>query len=120
MKAQAKPRTVGEYLAPLPKEQRAALQKLRRAIKAAAPGVQECIAYGIPAYRLNGRFIVGFGAAVKHCAFYPGAYPLEVHKAAVREYDLSKGTLRFPSGRPLPAALVRKLIKARIHQQEKR
>ena len=112
----ARPRNIDGYLAPLSEDKRAALEKLRRAIRAAAPGAEECISYQIPAFRLGGKFLVAFGAAANHCAFYPGSYPLEVHAAEVEAYDTSKGTLRFPADRPLPAALVRKLVKTRLAQ----
>ena len=111
-----KPQTIDEYLSRLSDEKRAALQKLREAIKAAAPRAEECISYQLPAFRLDGRVLVWFGAAANHCAFYPGAYPLEAHKDEVRAYDTSKGTLRFQADRPLPATLVRKLVRARIAQ----
>ena len=116
MKKIPKPETVSDYLASIKTEQRAALQKLRRAIKAAAPKAEECISYGIPAFRLNGRMLVFFGAAKNHCSFYPGAYPLVACKADVKDYETSKGTLRFPADEPLPASLVKKLVKARIAQ----
>ena len=109
----AKPRTIDEYLAPLSNEKRAALEKLRRAIQSAAPKAEECISYQIPGFRLGGRLLVSFGAAVSHCAFYPGAYPVEAHQEELKAYDTSKGTIRFPADRPLPANLVRKLVKAR-------
>ena len=105
--------TIDEYLAPLPPDKRAALQWLRRHIKAAAPGAEECISYGIPAFRLDGKLLVHFGAAAKHCAFYPGAV-VEVHGDALKGYDTSKGTIRFQPDTPLPAALVRTLVKAQI------
>lgn len=111
-----KPQTIDEYLAPLSSEKRAALEKLRRAIKSAAPKAEECISYQIPSFRLNGRMLVSFAAWANHCAFYPGSYPLEVHKKELKDYDTSKGTLRFPIDTPLPATLVRKLVKARIEQ----
>jgi uncharacterized protein YdhG (YjbR/CyaY superfamily) len=111
------PLTIDEYLVPLSNEKRAALEKLRRAIHAAAPGAEECISYGIPAFRLGGRMLVAFGAAVNHCAFYPGALPLEAHKEALKAYDISKGTIRFQADRPLPATLVRKLVKTRIAER---
>jgi uncharacterized protein YdhG (YjbR/CyaY superfamily) len=109
-----KPQTIDEYLAPLSNEKRAALQKLRRAIQSAAPKAEECISYQVPAFRLGGRMLVAFGAAAKHCAFYPGAYPVEAHKDELTAYDTSKGTIRFQANRPLPATLVRKLVKAQI------
>ena len=110
----AKPQTIDEYLAPLSDEKRAALEKLRRDIKAAVPKAQECISYQIPAFRLGGRLLVGFGAAVNHCSFYPGAHPIESHKDELKAYSTSKGTIRFPADSPLPATLVRKLVKTRI------
>ena len=110
----AKPQTIDEYLAPMSKEKRAALEKLRKAIKAAAPKAEECISYQIPAFRLNGKLLVAFGAAAKHCAFYPGSHPVEAHKDELKAYDTSKGTIRFPADSPLSAALVRKLVKTRI------
>jgi uncharacterized protein YdhG (YjbR/CyaY superfamily) len=110
----AKPQTIDEYLAPLSKEKRDALEKLRRAIQSAAPGAEECISYQIPGFRLGGRLLVSFGAASKHCAFYPGARPVEAHKAELTAYETSKGTIRFPADSPLSAALVRKLVKTRL------
>ena len=115
-----KPSTIDAYLAPLSSEKRAALEKLRRAIRAAAPAAEECISYGVPTFRLGGRMLVSFAAAARHCAFYPGAYPLTAHKDDVAGYDTSKGTIRFPAERPLPVALVRKLVKARVRERAER
>lgn len=116
------PETIDEYLAPLAADKRAALQKLRRTIRAAVPEAEECISYRIPAFRLHGKFLLGFGVGTNHCAFYPGAYPIEAHARELEEYDTSKGTIRFPPDDPLPAALVRKLVKARVaeHRGERR
>jgi uncharacterized protein YdhG (YjbR/CyaY superfamily) len=111
-----KPQTIDEYLATLSSDKRAALEKLRRAIKSAAPKAEECISYQMPSFRLNGRMLVSFAAWANHCAFYPGSYPLEVNQKELKNYDTNKGTLRFPKDRPLPASLVRKLVKARIEQ----
>lgn len=106
--------TIDAYLAPLPRDKRAALEKLRRDIRAAAPTAEECISYGVPAVRLGGRMLVAFGAAARHCAFYPGAYPVASLRAELEGYDTSKGTIRFQASAPLPAALVRKLVRARV------
>jgi uncharacterized protein YdhG (YjbR/CyaY superfamily) len=111
VKPKAKPQTIDEYLAPLSREKRVALEKLRRVIKSAAPTAEECISYGIPGFRLGRRLLVSFGAAEKHCAFYPGSYPLKAHQDELKNYDSSKGTVRFSAESPLPAALVRKLVK---------
>ncbi|MBI3530706.1 MAG: DUF1801 domain-containing protein [Betaproteobacteria bacterium] len=110
----AKPQTIDEYLAPLSDEKRVALEKLRRAIKSAAPKAEECISYQVPAFRLGGRMLVAFGAAANHCAFYPGAFPVKAHKEELKAYDTSKGTIRFQANSPLPVTLVRKLVKTRI------
>jgi uncharacterized protein YdhG (YjbR/CyaY superfamily) len=116
-KGARKPATIAEYLAPLSREQRATLGKLRAAIKAAAPEAEECIAYDIPTYRIGGRMLVSFGAWPGHCAFYPGAAPIRVHRAALKRYDVDTGTIRFPVDTPLPTTLVRKLVKTRIAER---
>jgi uncharacterized protein YdhG (YjbR/CyaY superfamily) len=109
-----KPKTIDEYLARLNGDQRAALQKLRKTIRAAAPKAEECISYQIAAFRLNGM-LVGFGATPKHCAFYlMSASTVAAFANELKDYDTSKGTIRFHPGHPLPAGLVRKLVKARI------
>ena len=79
-----------------------------------APEAEECISYQLPAFRLNGKMLVAFGAATNHCAFYPGSFPVEAPKDELKAYDTSKGTIRFQADSPLPAALVRKLVKTRI------
>jgi uncharacterized protein YdhG (YjbR/CyaY superfamily) len=114
-------RTVDEYLAALSKDKRGALQKLRKAIKAAAPLAEECISYQLPAFRLDGRLLVAMGAAMNHCSLYPmSAATVEAHKSDLRAYSTSKGTIRFPAAKPLPATLVRKLVKARIAENARR
>ena len=111
---QAKPKTIDEYLAHLTNEKRVALEKLRRDIRSAAPKAEECISYQIPAFRLGGRMLLAFGAAANHCSFYPGAHPIAAHKDELKAYDTAKGTIRFSPDSPLPATLVRKLVKTRI------
>jgi uncharacterized protein YdhG (YjbR/CyaY superfamily) len=112
-KTRATPKTIDEYLAALSDDKRAALQRLRKAIGAAAPSAEECISYQLPAFRLDGKVLVWFGAASNHCAFYPGAV-VQAHKDELKDYYTSKGTIRFQPDNPLPASLVRKLVKARI------
>jgi uncharacterized protein YdhG (YjbR/CyaY superfamily) len=109
-----KPVTIDQYLAGLSEEKRAALEKLRRTIRAAVPDAEECISYGVPSLRLGGRFLVGFGAGVAHCAFYPGGTALAPYKAELARYETSKGTIRFQPSSGLPAALVRKLVHSRL------
>lgn len=112
-KNRAKPTSVDEYLAALGSDKRAALERLRRIIRATVPRAEECISYQLPAFRLDGRVLVWFGATANHCAFYPGAV-VEDHRGELEAFDTSKGTIRFQPDSPLPATLVRKLVKARI------
>ena len=111
----SKPKTIDEYLAALSEDKRAALEGLRRTIKAMAPKAEECLSYQLPAFRLHGKTLVAFGATASHCAFYPmSATTVTAHQDELKDYDTSKGTIRFQPDNPLPAALVRKLVKARI------
>jgi uncharacterized protein YdhG (YjbR/CyaY superfamily) len=105
---------VDAYLAALPKDKRAALTKLRKDIRAAAPKATEVISYGMPTFKLDGKSLVYFGAASAHCSLYGMSRILKAHAAALKDYDVSTGTIRFPADKPLPAALVTKLLKARI------
>ena len=111
--------TVDGYLAKVSDDKRTALQKLRKTIHAAAPRAEEVISYGLPAFRLDGRMLVWFGAAAKHCSFYPGAV-VEAYQDDLKDFDTSKGTIRFAPDSPLPATLVRKLVKARIAENAAR
>ena len=109
-------KSIDNYLSKVSAEQRVALEKLRRSIKATAPKAEECIAYQLPSFRLNGKYLVSFAAWKSHCAFYPGSRAIEMHLSALKGYDIDKGTIRFPTSKPLPAALVRKLVRCRIAQ----
>lgn len=110
-----KPQTHEEYLAGLGEDKRAALEELRKTIREAAPDAEEVISYQLPAFRLDGRVLVAFGATAKHCAFYPmSASTVEAHRDELEDYDTGKGTIRFQADNPLPAPLVRKLVEARI------
>ena len=108
------PRTIDEYLTRLSDDKRTALEKLRKKIKAVAPKAEECISYGVPAFRLAGKFLVAFGASANHCAFYPGGTAMKAHRADLARYATSKGTIRFQPNAGLPLRLVRKLVKSRM------
>jgi uncharacterized protein YdhG (YjbR/CyaY superfamily) len=115
VKRRTKAKTIDEYLATLNDDKRAALAKLRKAIRAAAPKAEECISYQLAAFRHAGRVLVAFGATASHCAFYlMSSTTVEAHKEELEGYDTGKGTIRFQADKPLSAALVRKLVKARI------
>jgi uncharacterized protein YdhG (YjbR/CyaY superfamily) len=116
-----KPKTIDEYLAGVDADHRDALQKLRKTIHTVAPTAEECISYGIPAFRLNGRSLVFFGAWANHCAFYPGSSAtLKKFRNELSDFQTSKGTLRFSPDKPMPVALVKKLLKARIAENNAR
>jgi uncharacterized protein YdhG (YjbR/CyaY superfamily) len=110
-----KPKTIDDYLADVPDDaQRAALARLRKTIRAAAPKAEEYITYGLAAFRQGGP-LVAFGRAANHCAFYPmNATTVKAHQADLKDFDTSKGTIRFHPDHPLPAKLIRKLVKARL------
>ena len=110
------PKTVDDYLAALAEDQRAALEKLRETIKATAPDAAESISYGIPSFKYKKRPLIHIGAAKHHCAIY-GLVP-DAFKDELKQYDTSKGTIRFSADNPLPETLVRKLVKARIDEIE--
>ena len=112
-------RDVDDYLAKVPKEARTTLEKLRKTIKVAAPMAAEGISYQMPMYKHHGM-VIGFAAFKDHCSIFPGAAVMDAHKEELKRYDTSKGTIRFPANKPLPAALVTKLVKARIAENEAR
>lgn len=117
MKSKPKPTTIDGYLAGLSPDKRTALQQLRKAIHAAAPGLVECISYQMPAFRYEGKVVMWFGAAAHHCSFFPGAI-VQDFKTELQDYKTSKGTVRFAPDDPLPATLVKKLVKARIRARQ--
>src|SRR6266496_1170358 len=113
--ARRKPNAIDDYLAGVNTDQRLALEKLRKTIHAVAPKVEECISYGIPAFRLNGRSLVFFGAWANHCSFYPGSSTtLKKFRGDLKDFQITKGTIRFSPDNPLATTLVKKLVKARI------
>ena len=112
----AAPTSVDDYLAALPDERRAALEQLRRTIRAAAPDATETIAYQMPAFRSHGgRFLVSYAAYKNHYSLFPasGAVVESLGEELV-PYLAGKGTIQFPAGKPIPAALVTKIVKVRI------
>lgn len=111
------PRSVDAYLAGLPEDQRAVLETIRKAITAAAPGATEVISYQMPAYKLDGRFLVSFAAFKDHCSLFPASGAvMEVLGKELEPYFSGKGTLRFTVDKPIPAAVVKKIVKTRIEE----
>jgi uncharacterized protein YdhG (YjbR/CyaY superfamily) len=110
---------VEAYLAAVPEPARTTLRKVRAAIRASvAAEATEYISYGMPAFRYKGA-LVGYAAFKKHCSFFPmSAALLDQFAADVQPYRTAKGTLQFPRDKPLPSPLIRKLVKARVKQQD--
>ena len=109
------PTSIDEYLAGVSDDKRAALQQLRKTILGVIPKAEECISYQMPAFRHEGRVLVYFAAQANHCAFYPGGMVNEFTDD-LEGYETSKGTIRFQPERPIPASLVRRIVKARVAQ----
>lgn len=110
---------IDAYLAKVSPNARATLEKLRRTIRAAAPKATECISYGMPAYKHHG-LLVFFAAFKNHCSFFPGAAVVKDYQDELKGYGMSKGTIRFSIDNPIPAALVTKMVKARVRENEAR
>ena len=115
MTAERKPPTIDDYLKRVPADRRRALEDLRAKIRSIVPAAEECISYRMPAFRLNGVVVAGFCATVKGCSYFPfSGSTLKTLARDIGRYGQTKGSLHFSSDEPLPTALVRKLIKARI------
>jgi uncharacterized protein YdhG (YjbR/CyaY superfamily) len=113
----ATPGSVDDYLGGLPDDTRAVLERLRATIRAAAPAATEAIGYRMPAFRLNGRFLVSFAAFRDHCSFFPASgRVMGEHGAELEPYFSGKGTLRFTVDRPIPDDLVRAIVLTRIEE----
>jgi uncharacterized protein YdhG (YjbR/CyaY superfamily) len=114
-----RPKTVADYLAAAPKDRRAALTRLRKTIKAAAPKATESISYGMAGYKHKGKSLVYFGYWRDHVALYAtGSEFIKTHGAELKPYVQSKGTLQFPLDRPLPYGLVARIVRSRIAKIE--
>jgi uncharacterized protein YdhG (YjbR/CyaY superfamily) len=117
----AGPTSVEAYLAALPEESRVVLEKLRETIKAAAPEATETIAYQMPAFRDHGRFLVSYAAFKDHCSLFPASQAvMEAHGEALKPYFSGKGTLRFRPDKPIPAALVERIVRTRLQENAAR
>ncbi|HZU58434.1 MAG TPA: DUF1801 domain-containing protein [Actinocrinis sp.] len=111
------PTDIDAYLADLTEPQRHTLSKLRADIHAVLPEAQECISYGMPAFRVEGKVVAGFAAFKNHLSYLPhSGSVLPALADDLADYTMTKGSLHFPTDQPLPRALVRKLISTRLRQ----
>ena len=114
------PKDIDEYLAGVPEPARSTLNKIRATIRSAAPPeATETISYRIPAFKYNG-VLIWFAAFTDHCSLFPTAAIVQEFKDELKGYAVSKGTIHFPINKPLPAALLKKIVKARVAQLEKK
>jgi uncharacterized protein YdhG (YjbR/CyaY superfamily) len=113
--------SVDDYIAAMPAEAQSKLQSLRKTIRQAAPQAEEVISYNMPAFQSNGM-LVWYGAHAKHIGFYPRVSAIAAFKDDLAPYKTSKGAIQFPIERPVPAALVKKIVKFRLKEnaQKKR
>ena len=110
-----KPKTMDEYLAALSPDRRAPLEKLRATIRSILPNAEECISYSMPAFRVGKHVVAGFLATKKGCSYYPfSGTTLGTLADELSAYERTKSALHFDARRPLPKALVRKLLEARL------
>jgi uncharacterized protein YdhG (YjbR/CyaY superfamily) len=118
-KSKAAPKNVDEYLGCVPEPARSALMEMRAAIRSAVPPeATETISYRMPAFRHKKGMLVWFAAFSKHCSLFPTGSVIAAHKNELRGFSISKGTIQFPTDQPLPIALIKKLVKTRVHQIE--
>jgi uncharacterized protein YdhG (YjbR/CyaY superfamily) len=118
VEAAVAPQNIDEYLARVPEPARSTLNKIRTAIRSAAPPEAiETISYGMPAFKYKG-VLAWFAAFSNHCSFFPTAAILKAFENELKKFATSKGTIQFPMDKPLPAALVKKMVKARVAQIE--
>lgn len=117
----ASPKTVDGYMAGVPEPHRRALEKVRKAIAAAVPQGTEAISWQMPSFKYRGRALVGYAAFKDHCSLFPmsGAV-VERFADGSAAFSTSKGTIRFDPTRPLPASLVKEMVKARIAEVDAR
>lgn len=110
--------SVKEYIAALDKAPKKRLRELRNIIREAAPEAEEVISYSMPAFKLNGAVLVWYAAFKEHVGFYPKASGIAAFKAELAGYKASKGTIQFPFEKPIPARLVKKIVRFRIKENE--
>lgn len=117
MAPRRKPSSIDDYLKGVPQDRRRSLEDLRSKIRSIVPDAEECISYGIPAFRLDGAVIAGFCATSKGCSYFPfSGSTLRTLARDLARYDRTKSSLHFSANAPLSTTLVRKLIKARINE----
>lgn len=106
--------SVEDYIASFPPGTQKTLRKIRQVIRAAAPGADEAIRYGMPTFRLGGKNLIHFAAFAHHFGLYPTPGPIVEFAAELSPYESGKGSIRFPAGQPIPYALIKKIVTSRV------
>jgi uncharacterized protein YdhG (YjbR/CyaY superfamily) len=114
-----KPRNIDEYLAQFPSETKALLSQIRERILSLAPKAEEAISYGIPAFKLNGKYLIYMAGFAKHVSVYPAPRNVEPFKTLLADYKGGKGTVQFPLDKKLPVGLISKIVRYRIAENKK-
>jgi uncharacterized protein YdhG (YjbR/CyaY superfamily) len=117
---QASFRSIDDYIATFPKDIQGKLEELRRTIRAAAPKAEEKISYQIPTFTLNGKYLIYFAGWKNHISIYPVPSGDEAFNREISQYVAGKGTLKFPTDKPLPLKLVAKVVKLNVAENRKR
>lgn len=112
-------RTTSEYMAGHPKLARSYAKKMRAIILKAMPKCEEAIKWGVPTFMLNGKNVVLFGTFKKHIGFFPGPEVILKFKKDLSAYRTSKGTIQFPFDKPLPTALITRIVKYSVKSRAK-
>jgi uncharacterized protein YdhG (YjbR/CyaY superfamily) len=111
------PNEIDRYLATLDEPQRSTLEALRRSIMEVVPGAEQCLSYGMPAFKVQGKTVAGFAAFKNHLSYLPhSGSVLATLPDGVGSYETSKGSLKFALDKPLPKRLVEKLVHARMRE----
>ena len=116
---QSAPKTIEEYIAAFPHEKQALLNAIAQSIRAAAPGAQERISYGMPAFFLDG-ILVYFAAWKTHIGLYPASSGVERFREELADYEFTKGTIKFPNDKPLPLDLIKRIVRFRLEENERK
>ena len=107
---------IDQFISTYPTEVQTILQKIRKLIQKSAPGAEEAMSYGIPTFKLNGKNLVHFSAFKEHIGFYPTPSGIEKFKKELSAYEGAKGSVKFPLNKPIPYALITKIVQFRVKE----
>lgn len=106
---------IDEYLQNLTDPERNALERIRQIVRENVPNIEECISYGIPGFKYNGKYLLGFAAFKNHLSLFPTSAPISMLKEKLQEYKIAKGTIQFTLTNPISDNLIKQLIRVRLH-----